>query len=96
MAEVTFISPCSINHYTLPQVTKPGNTEIDLDLGVGGRGGMDQLAVEKPTLSNKAWKRLSGKHKGRIKTESGGSEMLEGDCLHWLRIVYCIVLSLTC
>ncbi|XP_064383914.1 uncharacterized protein LOC135332919 isoform X2 [Halichondria panicea] len=60
------------------QVTKSGNpTEIDLDLGVGGRGGMDQLAVEKPTLSNKAWKRFSGKHKGRIKTESGGSEMLE-------------------
>ncbi len=50
---------------------------------------MDQLAVEKPTLSNKAWKRFSGKHKGRIKTESGGSEMLEGDgCIDWFRIVY--------
>ena len=61
------------------QVKKPGTpTEIDLDIE-GARQEMDHLhlSVSKPTISEKAWNRLS--HKSRRKVKGAGGAGEDGD-----------------
>lgn len=75
----------------LSQVKKPGSpTEIDLDLNMG-RQNLEQLHVEKPSISDKAWKRLSSKNKQRLKSDSGGSD--EGNRVLCCAVLCCFVVK---
>ena len=67
-------------HINTHQVKKPSTpAEIDLDLGAARQE--LGLAGEKPTISEKARKRLSVKHKQRLKADvgAGGNEVHEGE-----------------